>query len=195
MATLEGTLRGGLYRCESFDDFSKIHKIGYIYPRNQKNSSKWTNSYAQYLGAVALFDFKNPSDENFESSRDSWYQFFSIEFMPVTIAIGFDWEALKSKIILYNKARFNDSVKLKKRLIPHVEAWYPEPLSLNYMTHLIVICSVNTEAFKILQPSDTVVSEIGEIVTEFQSMYKEDYRKYNEKVGGLENALNKHRNK
>ncbi|MFC1882874.1 hypothetical protein ACFL2S_15460 [Thermodesulfobacteriota bacterium] len=122
--TLDGAIRGGLYRSESFGSFLKIYKDGCIYPRDEKNPSKWSNSYAQYIGAVALFDFKNSSDENFKFFRKDWYRFFSVEFMPVTIGIGLDWKALSPKIIPYDDERFRESIKLKKRLIPHVECWY-----------------------------------------------------------------------
>jgi hypothetical protein len=186
--TLDNTIRGGLYRCESFDSFSEIYNDGYIYPRDEKNPSKWTNSYAQYIGAVALFDFKNPSDEDFNYFNKDWGKFFSTHFMPVAIAIGLDWKALGPKIIPYDKERFCEATKLKKRLIPHVECWYPEPIALKHMTHIIVVCSINTNAFTIHQPSDSIVFEVKKTVAEYQKKYAKDYERRERQISMYENT-------
>jgi hypothetical protein len=186
--TLDATIRGGLYRCESFESFSKIYKDGYIYPRDEKNPSKWSNSYAQYIGAVALFDFKNQSDEDFNDSKWKWARFFSVEFMPVAIGIGFDWKALSPKIIPYDNERFDEATKLKKRLISYVECWYPEPISLEYMTHVIVVCSVMKNIFKLLKPSGEIISEIINVITEYQNKYSKAYENHERLHSMDENA-------
>jgi hypothetical protein len=171
-STLLETIRDGLFRCESFDEFKENYEKGYISPRDEKNPSKWPNRYAQHIGAVALFDFKTPSDEEFISTKGKWWPFFSIEFEPVAIAIALDWEALKPDLILYCIERFNESLKFKKKPpIPNVECWYPGRISLEHMTHLIVVSSFNTDAFRIIQRSENLIPEIESVMEEFQDKY------------------------
>jgi hypothetical protein len=167
-------LRGGLYRCEDFDSFRKIYKVGFIYPRDNKNPSKYENSYAQYINKVALFDLKNPSDAVLDFYFADWFRFFSFEFEPVAIAIGLDWEGLTPRLTFFNDEIWKEARTLKMRLIPHIECWHSEPISLEHMTGLLVVCSVKPYVFKKFQPSANLISEIEIVMDEYQTKYNED---------------------
>jgi hypothetical protein len=187
--TLLETIRGGLFRCESFNSFKEIYKMGYIHTRDKKNPSKYERSYAQHIHKVALFDLKNTTDADLDLYSADWFRFFSIEFDPVAIAIRLDWGALESEISFFNNEIWEEARTLNKLLVPHIECWHPGPISLEHMTQIIVVCSVNPKAFKIILPDDDLLIKIKQTAGLYQNKYSKDFL-----VSALEDAHHRAKN-
>lgn len=128
------TIRLGLFHCTTVQGVRGIIQAGSIIPNKGKFEFTYpqsANSYALSKGWISLFDFAGTTEEHCISQHWKWESFF-ISRTTIKIALKLDREKLISKLIS-NSARPRLGHENYKIAIPYVEAWYPEPIKIQYI--------------------------------------------------------------
>jgi hypothetical protein len=60
------------------------------------------------------------------------------------------------------------------------DVWCQKEITLKLLTCCIVVCPVGVNEFSVLQPSETILSEVLRKVHEYQARYADEYRKREE---------------
>jgi hypothetical protein len=147
-------------------------------------------SYARIHNLVALFDFENATKEQLLEQMDNWFKFF-FDRKPVTIAIMLSRKFLSKKLISYKVAAKERGKQYHQTIIPHVEAFYPEPIPCEVITGYLIICAVDESIYKYL-PHKGAFPRIFDRIDEFVKIHNKVYQEYKQSEWReFEKALNK----
>lgn len=140
-------LRRGLWHVTSIEGWDGIQASGEVRPNT---NNKYSMSYPQAKMSLgynhsytALFDFVTPGEEAVIRCWDRAKSFLCP--MLCRVLLQFDRQCLQSKLI-QNCAGYDPEKRLHRDVsgnplgfIPHIEVWYPEPISTNAICEAYLI--------------------------------------------------------
>jgi hypothetical protein len=141
----------GVYHLTSVQGYFGIKSDGYIRPNDGSFPDTYPQSaisYGRDRGYVSLFDFESPTEIQILQQYWKW-EGFIFRHKPATILIGFDRQKLASELIYYKQATEEAGVKPMK--IPHLEVWYPKPISFRWATQFVLITSQRSVEFEVFE--------------------------------------------
>jgi hypothetical protein len=131
------------------------------------------DSFARMHKMVSLFDFEKQTEDECLKQIHDWYRFF-FDHKPVTIVIMLDRKILAAKIITNQSAIEISKGSFDPIFIPHVEAFYPQPIPCQAFTGYIIVCGVYETVYEYI-PYRGVFPEIFKTVDDFLKKHKEIY--------------------
>jgi len=128
-------LKGNIFHRTCIKSYFSIIRDGYI--NANKGQYKYTydasgQSYSSYKEWIALFDFIRPTLKDCIMMYHMWSRFF-FDQKPATVVLQLDAQKLSDKLIPNTRGPKIGS-KNYKLFLPHVEAWYPDPIPINFIT-------------------------------------------------------------
>ena len=144
------------------------------------------DSFARFHNLVSLFDFENQTEDECLRQTHDWYRFF-FDHKPVTIVILLDRELLPPTLITNEIAVEITKGTFDPIFLPHVEAFYPQPIPCRAFTGYLIICGVYETIYEYI-PHRGAFPEIFRKVDDFLKKHEEIYR---DPLNKLEKELEK----
>jgi hypothetical protein len=138
----------------------------YTYPQSKV-------SFARIHNLVSLFDFSRQTEDECTKQIHNWYRFF-FDHSPVTIVIFLDRELLTANLMTNEKAIEMTKGTFDPIFLPHVEAFYPQPIPCRAFTGYLIICSVYETIYEYI-PHRGAFPEIFRKVDEFVEKHIDIY--------------------
>jgi hypothetical protein len=130
-------------------------------------------SFARVHNLVSLFDFEKQTEDACLKQIHDWYRFF-FDHKPVTIVILLDRQILTNKIITNESAVEITKGTFDPIFLPHVEAFYPQPIPCQAFTGYLIVCGVYETIYEYI-PHRGAFPEIFSRVDDFLKKHKEIY--------------------
>jgi hypothetical protein len=130
-------------------------------------------SFARVHNLVSLFDFEKQTEDACLKQIHDWYRFF-FDHKPVTIVILLDRQILTNKIITNESAVEITKGTFDPIFLPHVEAFYPQPIPCQAFTGYLIVCGVYETIYEYI-PHRGAFPEIFRTVDDFLKKYKAIY--------------------
>lgn len=154
----------------------KIFETGAILP----NDGRFPDTYPQSKGSfarvhnlVSLFDFSKRTEDECLKQIHDWYRFF-FDHKPVTLVILLDRKLLTANLMTNEKAVEITKGTFDPIFLPHLEAFYPQPIPCRAFTGYLIICSVYETIYEYI-PHRGAFPEIFRKVDDFLIKHKEIY--------------------
>ena len=167
----------------------KIFDTGSILP----NDGRFPDTYPQSKGSfarihnlVSLFDFSKQTEDECLKQIHDWYRFF-FDHKPVTIVILLDRRLLTANLMTNEKAVEITKGMFDPIFLPHLEAFYPQPIPCRVFTGYLIICGVYETIYEYI-PHRGAFPDIFRKVDDFVKKHEEVYR---DPLNKLEKELEK----
>lgn len=113
---------------------------GVIMPKAQE--SRWGKTACRCLGAVSVFDFSDPTEEQVTGTQDLWGGWLvDTDESGIVILIGISRNDSDGKIIRYPDTKTRtDGMERVQGPFPHVEACYIGDIATKNFSRIILFC-------------------------------------------------------
>ena len=157
-------LRQGLWHCTSPSEYRQILRDGSIKPNDGRVKHWRGHPYAcQQLGAVSLFDFQTPTEQEVLETADLWGPFICNFAHRTTVVVGLSRRELEPKLLPYPE----NKVHTTGNVIPYVETCHCGPIPITVITKCLLICSVDCTRFYV--ENALADPRLGLVEREFES--------------------------
>ena len=131
-------------------------------------------SFARIQNLVSLFDFSKRTEDECLRQIHDWYRFF-FDHKPVTMVILLDRKPLAANLITNETAVDITKGTFDPIFLPHVEAFYPQPIPCQVFTGYLIVCGVYETIYEYI-PHRGAFPEIFRKVDDFVKKHKKIYR-------------------
>lgn len=143
---IKDRLVGEIFHVTSKVNFDSIVADGEIRPNtNNQYAGAFGNhldSYCRVANYISLFDYHNPSVVQIENSEKNCLPTMCLT-KENSLVVLFLSHKIWAKVLPYRRKNFEKNIG--QMIVPHIEAGYPEPISLKNVSKILILSTNDDE--------------------------------------------------
>ncbi|NQZ31060.1 MAG: hypothetical protein HRU06_07275 [Oceanospirillaceae bacterium] len=139
-------MEGEIFHVTPKVSFDSIVANGEIRPNTNNQYvgafGKHSGSYCRVRKFISLFDYHNASIAEIEYAENKCLPTMSLT-KENSLVVLFLSQSIWSKVLPYSRKNFEEN--LSQMVVPHIEAGYPEPISMKQISKILILSTNDDE--------------------------------------------------